>query len=715
MRKFLRAILFRENPSGGVVFAVSAIFFFAVLGVLVHSWLYYLNFYWLYKKLCISFFDGGKPHLILIFFLVLTSFVLNLYPAFLLANGWDDLLKKRRQSLTPFHAVLCYIPWLNVFGFGTAVLFRELKNRKIVLCTSISLFLMALFSASFFLPVPVRMNTYIILAQVFVLIVSCFLFCRAVRLHDGGLSRSGRIPSMVLWGLLPLTLTVCLALDCVCQKRIRNSAEAQEKLFGRRFSREDFRLTYYPGKEVNADKKEFGSLFAGKSVFKEGFSDLFHEDDESSPYYGSDRWMNLTEEHEKNLTAYIEKHRKPFGLYELLLKEPYLKLSRDDTLLVGILLPELSVYRDMARMAALRVHRAIVKKDRSGMLRAYGEFLKIRSFIADREEVFCIEAIVVVILDELRFAALERMIESGLLTDADIRKIQCELAQETRKEEENRLKDRRAFLYFESYCVLDNFDFFWNREFSAWLYFTVTDYYGERLYVDYSERSLPPEKDSWIFRFLFSPMLLLVRTDELCGVEYYEAHGRRLRPGDYFTYADSLPRNGKHTTESLSAYFGRSTATRGDSMGKTLLKHESAIGLKRAVYAGLSVELYRRKYGKLPDSLQALVPEFLDAVPKDPMDGQPLRYRRDKAPVILYDVSTCQKRSPEIRDNSYEEYFSSRRRPEREEVPGWCVFSIGRDLKDDRGQSGTIPFDRFSKIPPGQDAVFRIVSGLPAR
>jgi hypothetical protein len=46
----------------------------------------------------------------------------------------------------------------------------------------------------------------------------------------------------------------------------------------------------------------------------------------------------------------------------------------------------------------------------------------------------------------------------------------------------------------------------------------------------------------------------------------------------------------------------------------------------------IAIERYRLKHPQaLPDSLNALVPQFLDAVPGDPFDGQPLRYQRNPA------------------------------------------------------------------------------------
>jgi hypothetical protein len=40
---------------------------------------------------------------------------------------------------------------------------------------------------------------------------------------------------------------------------------------------------------------------------------------------------------------------------------------------------------------------------------------------------------------------------------------------------------------------------------------------------------------------------------------------------------------------------------------------------------------YRRQNGNFPETLQHLVPEYIDTVPADVFDGAPLRYRRESA------------------------------------------------------------------------------------
>ena len=50
----------------------------------------------------------------------------------------------------------------------------------------------------------------------------------------------------------------------------------------------------------------------------------------------------------------------------------------------------------------------------------------------------------------------------------------------------------------------------------------------------------------------------------------------------------------------------------------------------RSCIAALACKSYRAKHGKLPDSLDELVPEFLDEVPLDPYDGEKLRWNAEK-------------------------------------------------------------------------------------
>jgi len=67
----------------------------------------------------------------------------------------------------------------------------------------------------------------------------------------------------------------------------------------------------------------------------------------------------------------------------------------------------------------------------------------------------------------------------------------------------------------------------------------------------------------------------------------------------------------------------------------------------------LALRAYQLTHGKLPPDLNALVPEFLEAVPVDDFDGQPLRYSAEKK----------------------------------------IVYSVGKNLKDDGGDDQASPTD----------------------
>ena len=60
------------------------------------------------------------------------------------------------------------------------------------------------------------------------------------------------------------------------------------------------------------------------------------------------------------------------------------------------------------------------------------------------------------------------------------------------------------------------------------------------------------------------------------------------------------------------------------------------VALTRCAVVGCALERYRIQHGQYPETLSALVPEFLSSVPLDPMDGQPLRYASE--PDGLYRV-----------------------------------------------------------------------------
>ncbi|MGE5293746.1 MAG: hypothetical protein ACM3VT_02865 [Solirubrobacterales bacterium] len=59
----------------------------------------------------------------------------------------------------------------------------------------------------------------------------------------------------------------------------------------------------------------------------------------------------------------------------------------------------------------------------------------------------------------------------------------------------------------------------------------------------------------------------------------------------------------------------------------------------------VAVERYRIAAGRLPESLADLVSTHLDAIPEDPFDGRPLRYRTSQTGYIIYSIGRDEKDS----------------------------------------------------------------------
>jgi hypothetical protein len=72
------------------------------------------------------------------------------------------------------------------------------------------------------------------------------------------------------------------------------------------------------------------------------------------------------------------------------------------------------------------------------------------------------------------------------------------------------------------------------------------------------------------------------------------------------------------------------------AIGPSLSKKSQSDAQLQATRIILALRAYQLTHGNLPSDLNALVPEFLDAVPADDFDGQPLRYAPDRK--IVYSV-----------------------------------------------------------------------------
>lgn len=76
-------------------------------------------------------------------------------------------------------------------------------------------------------------------------------------------------------------------------------------------------------------------------------------------------------------------------------------------------------------------------------------------------------------------------------------------------------------------------------------------------------------------------------------------------------------------------------------LGTTTQRILSIEASRRMMIAAIALKRYQLRRGTWPAELKALVPEFLSEIPKDPVDGQPLRYRRNTdGTFLLYSIGS---------------------------------------------------------------------------
>lgn len=74
-------------------------------------------------------------------------------------------------------------------------------------------------------------------------------------------------------------------------------------------------------------------------------------------------------------------------------------------------------------------------------------------------------------------------------------------------------------------------------------------------------------------------------------------------------------------------------------LDRPILSHMRGLALMRSARTAIAQERFRLKYGHWAESLTELVPEFLEALPIDPFNNQPLKMVQSETAMIIYSVN----------------------------------------------------------------------------
>ncbi len=75
-----------------------------------------------------------------------------------------------------------------------------------------------------------------------------------------------------------------------------------------------------------------------------------------------------------------------------------------------------------------------------------------------------------------------------------------------------------------------------------------------------------------------------------------------------------------------------------DDLGRIARNNLEDMAQLRAARVAIAIERYRLANNRPPESLADLVPTYLDLVPTDPFDGQPLRYKKRSPGYVVYSI-----------------------------------------------------------------------------
>jgi len=92
----------------------------------------------------------------------------------------------------------------------------------------------------------------------------------------------------------------------------------------------------------------------------------------------------------------------------------------------------------------------------------------------------------------------------------------------------------------------------------------------------------------------------------------------------------------------------------------------------RVTQAGIAIERYRLAQGRLPQSLEELIPGYMEAVPADPFDGRPLKYRALETGFVVYSIGD------DLSDDSGLELGKGERGPKGKPAPWDITFIVER-------------------------------------
>jgi len=488
------------------------------------------------------------------------------------------------------------------------------------------------------------------------------LITMACKLAKDPIGRPAKIIISVLLISLFGAVAFMASSTWIIDSKIAKARKELANIYGRPMTGEALKELYYHGLEPNYNK--FKKIYPQDPEDKECFLPLPEVPEELTCFYmyslTSKKLNKQLEEWEKSKQAFL----KDFD--RIIDNEKYLKMPKsirnyEEDALINIAMPPLNSIRHWARVAKIRIKNALIKNDTVKALLIFKQFERIRDYVLDDH--FLISYLVAIAVESIRFSALEFIIEHGDLSKQQTMGIMKYLNDSKADWDKyysiamysNAIVDLDAVQYcanaMDSYMYYERFNKF------------LESYLLNNGYLD---------SDKPFNKFLIAPAHWGNYREVLYALNFLKEQAKLAPSSPIIEKAlNDIP---KDMFICKMVFSDRSKV-----WGKTqMIKNHNTIAV-----TALRIELYRKKYNKLPDELSDLIPEFATQVPIDLISDKPLKYIHGEITLLLTDARV----KYSVMDDKV---------PVK--VNGYRIYSVGFNKKDDNGFQGHIQNKYYDDI-----------------
>ncbi len=157
----------------------------------------------------------------------------------------------------------------------------------------------------------------------------------------------------------------------------------------------------------------------------------------------------------------------------------------------------------------------------------------------------------------------------------------------------------------------------------------------------------------WLLNDVLLPLYrVFLLSDDLAG---YRAMMKFYQDITKVPYYEAPPQWQKRETEVLFSRSGFLTRVLIPAIGRSRQAAAEGDAARQLALVAVALVNYRAKHDKFPDTLDALVPDYLPQVPRDPFDGKPLRFKAEGKGVVVYSVG------PDLKDDGGKPWDADKR------------------------------------------------------